>query len=98
MNTDQNIFDHVIGSGFEIFECSQHAQEHIQKKNTYIPKSKTTLLLLSFNVTMLAEIQGENKRRQEVKTTKATRGQENGQTCIFLFFFSKLPFSGYISH
>ena len=53
----------------------------------YIPKSKTTVLLLSFIATMLAEIQDENKRQQEVKTTKAMmRGQENGQTCIFLFF------------
>ena len=67
----------------------------------YIPKSKTTVLLLSFIATMLAEIQDENKRKQEVKTTKAMmRGQENGQTCIFLFFYfyPKAIFLGHISH
>ena len=64
----------------------------------YIPKSKTTVLLLSFIATMLAEIQDENKRKQEVKTTKAMmRGQENGQTCIFLFLSQSYLFGTYIT-
>jgi hypothetical protein len=49
-------------------------------KNIYNPKSKITLLLLSSITIMLAEIQDENKQKQEMKTSEAKRTQENGQT------------------
>ena len=44
------------------------------------PKSKISLLLLSSMTTMLADIQGENKQKQEDKRREAKRRQENGQT------------------
>ena len=61
-------------------------------KNMYNLKSKISLLHLSSITTMFAQIQGENKQKQEDKRSEDKRGQENGQT--WFFSLSKLPFRG----
>jgi hypothetical protein len=51
----------------------------------YNPKSKVRLLLLSSIATMLVEIQGENKRKQEVKP-REWANLNFAQNCPFLAY------------
>jgi hypothetical protein len=51
----------------ECFECSQHTSQACTK-NMYNLKNNTRLLLLLSIATMLAEIQSENKQKQEVRS------------------------------
>ena len=61
-------------------------------QNMYNPKNKISLFFLSSIAIMLAEIQGETKRKQEDKRSEDNRKQENGQTLMFF----KTALFGYI--
>jgi len=61
-------------------------------KNMDNPKSKIRLLLLSSIATIFAEIQGENKRKQEVKPKKTCEAKK----MVKFDFFTKLPSSSFL--
>ena len=53
---------------------------HKHPQIMYNPKRKFIFVLLSSIGTMLAKIQGENKQKQEDKTSQDKRNQKNDQT------------------
>jgi hypothetical protein len=59
-------------------------------KNVYNPKSKITSFFLFFIATILAEIQGEIKRKQEVKRREDKKKWSN----LSCYFILKMPFLG----
>jgi hypothetical protein len=58
-------------------------------KNMYDPKSKISLLLLSSIATILAEIQGKNKKNKNVREVKKSEAKRKTRKWLNFILFSK---------